>query len=91
MFIADFTDSMGRRPAYIVCFGVFLVANIGLALQHNLGALIALRVVQAAGSSGTAVLANVVVSDIATSSERGSYLGYTFAGASLIFLHPAPD
>jgi hypothetical protein len=41
------SNKVGRRPAYIICFNVFVIANLGLALQNNY-----------AGSSGTVVLAN---------------------------------
>src|SRR4051812_2345382 len=61
---------------YIICFVVFSGANIGLALQNSYAALLVLRMLQAAGSSGTVALANGVVGDIITSSERGTYIAY---------------
>ena len=77
MLVAGFSDGAGRRPAYIACLIIFIAANIGLALQRNYAALMVLRCLQSAGSSGTMALANGVVADVATSSERGSYLAYT--------------
>ncbi|PWY86674.1 MFS transporter [Aspergillus heteromorphus CBS 117.55] len=79
--IATFSDTSGRRPAYFICFVVFIAANIGLALQSNYVALILLRCLQSAGSSATGALANAVVADIVTPAERGSYIGYSFSGA----------
>lgn len=32
MFIGSLADSGGRRPAYLVCFVIYIAANIGLAL-----------------------------------------------------------
>lgn len=79
MMIAGFSDSAGRRPAYIFCFIVYIAANIGLALQRNYAALLVLRCMQSAGSSGTVALCNGVVADMVTSAERGIYIGYTSA------------
>lgn len=54
-------------------------ANIGLALQNNYVALLVLRCLQSTGSSGTVALGNGVVADIASSGERGKFMGmYTF-------------
>ena len=77
MMIAGFSDGAGRRPAYIYCFVVYMGANIGLALQRNYAALMVLRCLQSAGSSGTVALCNGVVADLVTSAERGIYIGYT--------------
>jgi MFS family permease len=65
---------------YIFCFIVFSGANIGLALQNDYTALLILRMLQSAGSSGTVALANGVVGDIVTSAERGSYVAFASLG-----------
>lgn len=83
MFVGDFADRAGRRPAYLVCFLVYIAANIGLALQDNFAALFVLRCVQSAGSSTTIALSAGVVSDIAIAAERGSYMGFVTAGSLL--------
>ena len=83
MLIAGFSDGAGRRPAYIYCFIVYIAANIGLALQRNYAALLVLRCLQSAGSSGTVALCNGVVADLVTSAERGAYVGYTSIAAIL--------
>ena len=80
-FIGDLADTAGRRLAYAVCFIIYIGANIGLALQHSYAALFVLRCIQSSGSSGTIAMASGVVSDVATASERGSYMGYTLAGS----------
>ena len=82
-FIGDLADTMGRRLAYVVCFVIYIAANIGLALQNSYAALFVLRCIQSSGSSGTIAMASGVVSDIATASERGAYMGYTLAGSLL--------
>jgi multidrug resistance protein len=82
----SFGDTTGRRPAYIVTFAIYLAANIGLATQKSYAALLVLRCLQSAGSSGTIALGYGVISDIATPAERGKYLGPAAAG---IMLAPA--
>ena len=77
------SDRFGRRPAYLGCFALFIGANIGLALQTQYAALLALRCLQSSGSSGTIALSNGVVSDLATRAERGSYIGLAALGQSL--------
>ncbi|TVY48511.1 Itaconate transport protein [Lachnellula occidentalis] len=76
-FIGGFSDTAGRRPAYIICFVIYIAADIALALQNNYVALLILRMVQSGGSSGTVALANAIVADVATSAERGMYIGIT--------------
>jgi MFS family permease len=74
------SDTSGRRLSFIICFVIFIVACIGLALQTNYAALLVLRMVQALGSSASIALAIAVVADIATSAERGKFMGYATAG-----------
>lgn len=50
--IAGFSETGGRRLAYIICFIISIVANLGLALQNNYYALLFLRMLQSAGSCG---------------------------------------
>jgi multidrug resistance protein len=85
-FIAGLSDQGGRRLSFIICFSIYIVANIGLALQTNYAALLVLRCVQAFGSSPTIALAIAVVADVATSAERGRYMGYATGG---ILIGPA--
>jgi predicted MFS family arabinose efflux permease len=85
-FIAGISDHGGRRLSFIICFLIYIVANIGLALQTNYAALLVLRCVQASGSSATIALAIAVVADIATSAERGRFMGYATGG---ILIGPA--
>ncbi|KAF7554648.1 hypothetical protein G7Z17_g2809 [Cylindrodendrum hubeiense] len=77
MFIGSLADSGGRRPAYIICFTIYIAANIGLALAPGYGALLGLRCLQSAGSSSTVALCVAIVADVITSAERGQYIGFT--------------
>ncbi|PWY89072.1 citrate synthase [Aspergillus heteromorphus CBS 117.55] len=82
-FMGTFADQAGRRPAYIVCFAIYLVGNVALALQHSYAALLVLRAIQSCGSSGTVALASAVAADVITSAERGSYMAITSLGIIL--------
>ncbi|KAN0115479.1 MFS general substrate transporter [Hyaloscypha variabilis] len=81
--VGGLSDRIGRRPAYFLCFTLFIAANIGLALQTSFVALLLLRCVQSCGSSGTAVLSSAIVSDVATRQQRGSYIGLAALGSSM--------
>lgn len=83
MMTAGFSDNAGRRPAYVICFVLYMAANLGLALQNSYAALMVLRCLQSAGSSGTIALANGVVGDLVTSAERGSYIAFAALGTVL--------
>lgn len=82
-FLGTFADTCGRRPAYILAFTIYTAANIGLALQNSYAALMVLRCIQSAGSSGTISFGYGVIADIATPAERGSYIGPMAAGVML--------
>lgn len=82
-FIASLADTRGRRPAYLIALGIYVVANLALALQWSFPALMVLRCLQSAGSSATIALGSGVVSDMVTRAERGSYIGWSSLGISL--------
>ncbi|KAK4159293.1 major facilitator superfamily domain-containing protein [Cladorrhinum sp. PSN259] len=77
MFIGGFADAAGRRPAYVICFFIYIAANIGLALSNTYASLLIVRCLQSAGSAATVALCQAVVADIVTSAERGQYIGIT--------------
>ncbi|OQE15708.1 hypothetical protein PENSTE_c027G08189 [Penicillium steckii] len=86
MFIGNFADQTGRRPAYIVCFIIYIASNIGLALQNNYAALLVLRCMQSSGISSSVALSAATVADVSTKQERGSMMGIVMAGN---FMGPA--
>ncbi|KAL4889880.1 major facilitator superfamily domain-containing protein [Aspergillus ambiguus] len=83
MMLGGLADQAGRRPVFIVCLAIYIVANIGLALQNNYISLLVLRCLQSAGISCTIALSSGVVADIAIAAERGSYMGFVSGGANL--------
>ena len=76
--LGDLADLPGRRPAFIAGFIIYIGADIGLASQSNYAALFLLRCLQRTESSGMVALGNGVVADIASSGERGKYMGMLF-------------
>ncbi|KAK3941808.1 MFS general substrate transporter [Diplogelasinospora grovesii] len=72
--LGDTADVLGRRLAYVVSLGLYVVASVGIALSHSYAALLGLRALQALAISGTFSVAYGVVTDIATPAERGSFV-----------------
>ncbi|KAJ3541727.1 hypothetical protein NM208_g4471 [Fusarium decemcellulare] len=79
----DAADIVGRRPAFIVMFTVYTLANLGLALQNSHSALLVLRMVQSLGCSAAITVSYGVVADIATASDRGGLLGTAMIATNL--------
>lgn len=82
-FFGTLSDHYGRRPAYLMCFVIYIGANIGLALQSSYSALVVLRCLQSTGASSTVTLASASVADIITRAERGKFMGYASMGVTL--------
>ncbi|PGH13557.1 hypothetical protein AJ79_03550 [Helicocarpus griseus UAMH5409] len=78
-----FSDSHGRRIAYISSFLIFTGACAGLAKTSNYSQLMVLRCVQSIGSASTIVVGTGVLGDITTREERGGYMGFFQAGQML--------
>ena len=50
--MGDMADMTGRRIVYLLTLGIYVAANVGLAVQSSWGALFALRMLQSAGGAG---------------------------------------
>jgi MFS family permease len=50
--VGGMADKLGRRPVYLAIITIYIIANVGLAFQSSYPALLVLRMVQSAGSSG---------------------------------------
>lgn len=76
-FWGSLSDSIGRRPVYIMTLSIYVGACIGLALTptSTYWLLLVLRMVQATGGSAVIAIGSGCVSDIATPGERGKYMG----------------
>jgi multidrug resistance protein len=82
-FCGDLADNLGRRPVYLLTFGIYICANLGLALQQNYAALMVLRGLQSFGCSATVAIGYGVVADVATPATRGSMLGPAMIATNL--------
>ena len=74
-------DRLGRRRVFCVGIGVFAAASAACALSHNVGSLIAARVVQGAGAALVMPVALALLSAAFQPQERPRALGI-FAGVS---------
>ncbi|KAI1073952.1 MFS general substrate transporter [Whalleya microplaca] len=72
---ASVSDVFGRKSPLYVAFLLFAVGSVVFALAHNMGAIVAGRVLQGLGGGGLDVLGDIIVSDMTTLSERPLYLG----------------
>ena len=70
------SDFIGRRHVYVLTLSLYLLANLGLAINKNsYGVLIALRAIQSLGASAAYAVSYGVVADVCVPSERGKMLG----------------
>jgi multidrug resistance protein len=70
------SDSLGRRPVYLLTLSLYLLGNLGLALnKRSYGVLLALRALQSLGASAAFAVSYGVVADVCVPSERGRMLG----------------
>ena len=70
------SDSLGRRPVYLLTLSLYVIGNLGLAVnKHRYSVLIALRALQSLGASAAFAVSYGVVADVCVPSERGRMLG----------------
>jgi multidrug resistance protein len=70
------SDTLGRRPVYLLTLSIYCAGNIGLALnKSSYAALLALRALQSLGASAAYSVSFGVVADVCVPSERGRMLG----------------
>ncbi|KAI1195481.1 major facilitator superfamily domain-containing protein [Nemania serpens] len=83
-FFSPLSDTLGRRPVFLITFAVYLLAGVGLvANTDSYVALILLRGLQSVGGSAVLSLAYAVVADVVPHSRRGSVLGPMLAATNL--------
>ena len=70
------SDSVGRRPIYLITLTLYIAANQGLALKKDsYAALLVLRALQSLGASATYAVSYGVVADVCVPAERGKMIG----------------
>ncbi|KAH3901309.1 related to Quinidine resistance protein 2 [Saccharomycodes ludwigii] len=70
-------DTYGRRPVVLTSLTIYFCACIGLARAKTYAQILVLRCLQSAGISPVIAVNNSIMGDIATSAERGGYVGLT--------------
>lgn len=63
LFPGALADRFGRRPVLFTCLGLYIVFAIGCALATSFGGLLTMRVLQALGSAGLAVMPSAIIRD----------------------------
>lgn len=79
---SNLSDKLGRRFIILCCLLIYILANIGLALNNSFTGLVLLRCLQAFGISSTLSVSLGIASDITTKSDRASFIGLS-TGLSL--------
>ncbi|KAI3614790.1 mfs multidrug transporter [Moniliophthora roreri] len=79
-------EIFGRRPAMLMALGLFTLGSALCGAARNMEWLIAARVVQGLGGGGMQSLSSIIISDLVSLQERGTYnavlgLGWSFATA----------
>ncbi|KAL4885289.1 major facilitator superfamily domain-containing protein [Aspergillus karnatakaensis] len=83
-FWGPLSDTLGRRPVFLITFSLYKAASLGLALnESNYAGLAVLRGLQSIGGSAVMSLAYAVVADISPRSDRGKILGPMLAATNL--------
>jgi len=74
IFYGPVSDRYGRRPVLLAALVLYGAGSIGCALTQSIGALTAMRFVQALGGAGSIVLARAVVRDLYSGARAGREL-----------------
>jgi DHA1 family bicyclomycin/chloramphenicol resistance-like MFS transporter len=64
LFYGPLADRLGRKPALFLGLGLFALASLGCATARSVGALAALRFIQALGGCAEMVMSRAIVRDL---------------------------
>jgi hypothetical protein len=70
------SDTIGRKPPYILCLSIFLAATIWCALAQSMTSFIAARALCGLGAGGMVSLGSIITSDLVPIEIRGAYQSY---------------
>lgn len=76
LFYGPISDRYGRKKPLIAGIVLYILASILCALANNITALIAFRILQAAGAAASASLSMAMTKDIFSGNERQRILAY---------------
>ena len=75
------TSQTTDAPLVVVSLPIFIAGSIGVSFSNNLGALMATRILQAAGSSAVLSVGAGTIGDIYSPLERAPAMGSFYLGA----------
>jgi len=73
------SDQFGRRPAFFVSIGLFLLGSVVCGASRSMMELIGARALQGAGAGGLIALSQTTIADLVSPRERGRYQGLVAA------------
>ena len=73
------SDQFGRRRAFFVSIGLFLIGSVTCGLARTMPQLIAFRALQGLGAGGLVALSQTTIADLVPPRERGRYQGWIAA------------
>ncbi|KAL4915525.1 major facilitator superfamily domain-containing protein [Aspergillus aurantiobrunneus] len=78
------SDATGRRPVYLITLAIYVLANLGMALnKHNYAVLLLFRAFQSLGASAACAISYGIVADVCVPSERGKMMGWVSMALNL--------
>ena len=84
--LGGLSDRVGRKPVLIASLLGFAFSNMVYALAYNVFVMISARALEGAVSAGFFPAANAYVSDVTTSKNRGTAMGYLNMGNMVGFI-----
>jgi EmrB/QacA subfamily drug resistance transporter len=70
------SDQFGRKPAFFVSIGLFLLGSVLCGMAQSMMGLIAARALQGVGAGGLITLSQTTIADLVPPRERGRYQGW---------------
>jgi MFS family permease len=83
MFWSAFSEIKGRRAPYIISILLYVASTAAAAKSNDINTFIALRCLQAIGSSAVLALGAGTLADIYDVHERGTKLGIYYISPAL--------
>ena len=82
--LGTLSDTLGRRPVFLITLAVYFLASLGLALNRkSYAALLVLRALQSLGASAVLAVGYGVIADLCVPAERGKMQGFFLAAGNL--------
>jgi DHA1 family multidrug resistance protein-like MFS transporter len=84
--LGGLSDRIGRKPVLIMSLLGFALANVVYAFAQSVFVMVSARAIEGAVSAGFFPAANAYVSDVTTTSNRGTAMGYLSMGNMVGFI-----